>query len=101
MVLKTTDPRARPAFHFFKTGYIATAMPAHAKYPMIESNTPAATWFGCAETGEVIRTSQTGRSGFAAGIPAVAIMKPFCGIVRLLMCDFHVLDKMDDIAAHC
>jgi hypothetical protein len=26
------------------------AMPAQAKYPMIESNTPAATWFGCEET---------------------------------------------------
>jgi hypothetical protein len=28
MVLKTTDPRARPILHFFETGYSEMAMPA-------------------------------------------------------------------------
>jgi hypothetical protein len=50
MVLKTTDPRARPAPHRFKTGYSEMAMPTDAAAAMSSNSAPAVTWFACAET---------------------------------------------------
>ena len=77
MVLKITEPRARPAFHFFKTGYIAMAMPAHAKYrDEIEQRSCGHLVRICGEPGEVVRTSQIRYERRSQERPAtVAMMK--------------------------
>ena len=49
-VRKTTDPRARPVAVLRRTGYIATAIPAHANAAMSRSSEPAATRSGSADS---------------------------------------------------
>ena len=50
MVLKTTDPRARPAFRLFNTGYSEMAIPTLVKAAIRYKSAPPATWFAFAAT---------------------------------------------------